>query len=156
MRTTSKSNTDQVVLITGASTGIGYATAIYLSKIGMKVYAGIRKESDKQKLISEGPSSLTPVFLDVCDQDSISKSFDLIAKETGDCSFNLINNAGLSLNGPLEILPMSDIIRLLDVNVKGLLSVTKTFLPLIRKNKGSVIDVGYIRNGNASQTAASI
>jgi NADP-dependent 3-hydroxy acid dehydrogenase YdfG len=141
MRTTSKSNADQVVLITGASTGIGYATAIYLSKIGMKVYAGIRKESDKQKLISEGPSSLTPVFLDVCDQDSISKSFDLIAKETGDCSFNLINNAGLSLNGPLEILPMSDIIRLLDVNVKGLLSVTKTFLPLIRKNKGRIVNI---------------
>ena len=141
MMTTSKSNTDQVVLITGASTGIGYATAIYLSKIGMKVYAGIRKESDKQKLISEGPSSLTPVFLDVCDQDSISKSFDLIAKETGDCSFNLINNAGLSLNGPLEILPMSDIIRLLDVNVRGLLSVTKTFLPLIRKNKGRIVNI---------------
>ncbi|MFC2113082.1 SDR family NAD(P)-dependent oxidoreductase [Bacteroidota bacterium] len=141
MRTTSKSNTDQVVLITGASTGIGYATAIYLCKIGMKVYAGIRKESDKQKLISEGPSSLTPVFLDVCDQDSISKSFDLIAKEIGDCSFNLINNAGLSLNGPLEILPMSDIIRLLDVNVRGLLSVTKTFLPLIRKNKGRIVNI---------------
>ena len=141
MRTTSKSNTDQVVLITGASTGIGYATAIYLSKIGMKVYAGIRKESDKQKLISEGPSSLTPVFLDVCDQDSISKSFDLIAKETGDCSFNLINNAGLSLNGPLEILPMSDIIRLLDVNVRGIISVTKTFLPLIRKNKGRIVNI---------------
>ncbi|MBE9512045.1 MAG: SDR family NAD(P)-dependent oxidoreductase [Bacteroidetes bacterium] len=141
MKTINKLNTKQVVLITGASTGIGHATALYLDKMGMKVYAGVRKETDKQKLLQEGTSNLTPVFLDVCDQDSITRSFDLVAKETGEFTFSLVNNAGVSLNGPLELLPLPDIKKLLDVNVCGLLSVTKTFLPLIRKNKGRIVNI---------------
>ena len=141
MKKINKLNTKQVVLITGASTGIGHATALYLDKMGMKVYAGVRKETDKQKLLQEGTSNLTPVFLDVCDQDSITRSFDLVAKETGEFTFSLVNNAGVSLNGPLELLPLPDIKKLMDVNVCGLLSVTKSFLPLIRKNKGRIVNI---------------
>jgi len=107
----------------------------------MKVYAGVRKEADKQKLLQESSSNLSPVFLDVCNQDSIAKSFDLIVREEGEFTFSLVNNAGLSLNGPLELLPFTDIKKLLDVNVYGLLSVTKTFLPLIRKSKGKVVNI---------------
>lgn len=141
MKTNSKTISKQTVLITGASTGIGYATALYLSKSGIKVYAGVRKESDKEKLTKEGPSNLTAVYLDVCSEDSISNVYELISRESDEFSFSLINNAGLSLNGPLELLPMSDIKKLIDVNINGVISVTKTFLPLIRKNKGRIVNI---------------
>ena len=114
---------------------------LYLDKLGIKVYAGVRKEADKQKLLQEASSNLTPVFLDVSDENSITKAFDLIAKETEGHTFSLVNNAGVSLNGPLELLPISDIKKLLDVNIGGVLSVTKVFLPLIRKTKGRIVNI---------------
>jgi short-subunit dehydrogenase len=134
-------NNKQTILITGASTGIGYATALYLDKLGVKVFAGVRKEEDRQRLLKEASSKLTPVILDVCKEDSIAATYKLVAEEIGDKSLSLINNAGLSLNGPLELLPLADIKKLLDVNVYGLLSVTKAFLPLIRKSKGRIINI---------------
>jgi len=131
----------QQVLITGASTGIGYATALYLDKMGFKVFAGVRKEEDGKKLVQNASPNLTLVILDVCNKESISKTFDTISEHLGNDSFNLVNNAGLSLNGPLELLPNNDIKKLLDVNIYGLLSVTKTFLPLIRESKGRLVNI---------------
>lgn len=141
MKTESKTNKKQAVLITGASTGIGYATAIYLDKAGYKVYASVRKEGDKQKLISAASSNLTPVMMDVCDEEAVNKAYQQIKTETEGYTFSLVNNAGVSLNGPLEILPFSDIKMLLNVNVCGLLSVTKTFLPIIRNSKGRIVNI---------------
>lgn len=141
MKTTEKIIFGQSVLVTGASSGIGKATSIFLAKSGVKVYAGVRKESDKQQLHKEGLSNLHPIILDVCKQESIDDSLKLIAIETKGEVVNLVNNAGLSLNGPLELLPLHDIKKLIDVNVTGLLSVTRTFLPLIRKSKGRIINI---------------
>ena len=131
MKTEHNSNQNQAVLITGASTGIGYATALYLDKAGYKVYASVRKESDQHKLIDAASSNLTPVLMDVCDEEAVNSVYEQIRTETEGKTFSLVNNAGVSLNGPLEILPSSDIKMLLDVNVGGLLTVTKTFLPLL-------------------------
>src|SRR5210317_1872080 len=130
--------TDQklAVLITGASSGIGYATALYLDKAGYKVYASVRKESDKQKLLNAASSNLTPVMMDVCDEEAVNKAYQQIETETEGYTFSLVNNAGLSLNGPLELIPYSDIKMLLNVNISGLILVTKTFLPLIRNTTG--------------------
>jgi short-subunit dehydrogenase len=141
MKTTKKSNSNQKVLITGASSGIGRATALYLADQGVTVYAGVRKESDKQQLLQEGSPKLTPVILDVCHQESIDKTFALISREIEDSGFSLVNNAGLSLNGPLEILPQKDIENLINVNVLGLLAVTRTFIPLIRTSQGRLINI---------------
>lgn len=141
MNNSKKTNKKQQVLITGASTGIGYATALYLDKIGFKVFAGVRKEEDGQNLSQNASSNLTPVILDVCKKESISKTFYAISQQLGSDSFNLVNNAGLSLNGPLELLPLNDIKKIIDVNIYGLLSVTKSFLPLIRKNKGRLVNI---------------
>ena len=141
MKTENKTNQKQAVLITGASTGIGFATALYLDKAGYKVYASVRKDCDKQKLINAASSNLTPVIMDVCDEEAIHKVYQQIKTETEGFTFSLVNNAGVSLNGPLEILPFSDIKMLLNVNVCGLLSVTKTFLPLIRNTKGRIVNI---------------
>ncbi len=131
----------ETVLISGASTGIGFSTAIYLDNLGYKVYAGVRKDKDKENLIANSNNGLTPVMLDVCDQVSIENTFALIIDESKGEPFHLINNAGLSINGPLELLEYSDIKKVIDVNLTGLLIITKTFLPLIRKNRGRIINI---------------
>lgn len=159
MKTNSKTNSKQAVLITGASSGIGKATALYLDELGIKVYAGVRKEADKQSFLQLGYTNITPVILDVCDEDTLAITYDLISNEVDGFTVSLVNNAGLSLNGPLELLPLSDIKKLLDVNVTGLLAVTKTFLPLIRKNKGRIVNIssghGLIAIPDKSVYAAS-
>jgi len=141
MNSRNTTNKAQAVLITGASTGIGHATALFLDKAGLKVFAGVRKENDMKKLSKEASPNLTPVMLDVCDQQTVTNTYNIISTQLGEATFSLVNNAGLSLNGPLELLPNNDIRKLLDVNICGLLTVTKTFLPLIRQSKGRLINI---------------
>ena len=131
----------QFIVITGASTGIGKATALHLDKLGFRVFAGVRKEADGQALRKEASNKLIPIFLDVTDGGSIAAAVDTIVKETGGELYGLVNNAGVSLNGPLELVPTSEIKQLMDVNVLGLLAVTKAFLPLLRKSKGRIINI---------------
>lgn len=132
---------EQTIVITGASTGIGKATALHLDKLGFRVFAGVRKESDGQALKKEASTKLTPIFLDVTGDDSIAAAMDTVAKETGGELYGLVNNAGLSLNGPLELVPTSEIKQLMDVNVLGLLAVIKAFVPLLRQSKGRIINI---------------
>jgi NADP-dependent 3-hydroxy acid dehydrogenase YdfG len=141
MKTKNKTIRTRTVLVTGASSGIGKATALYLAGQGVHVYAGVRKNSDKEKLLEEGSATLTPVILDVCQQESIDKAYELISREIENSEFSLVNNAGLSLNGPLEILPQKDIENLINVNVLGLLAVTRAFIPLIRNSQGRLINI---------------
>ena len=68
------------VIITGASTGIGKATALYLAQAGCRVYAGVRKDSDKNQLLKESSGDLRPLLLDVTDNSSIDQAFDLVRK----------------------------------------------------------------------------
>ncbi len=132
---------ERAIVITGASTGIGKATALLLDKLGFKVIAGVRKEADGQALKKEASDKLRPIFLDVTDGDSIAAAVDTVAKETGGELYGLVNNAGLSLNGPLELVPVSQIKQLMDVNVLGLLAVTQAFLPLLRQSQGRIINI---------------
>ncbi len=130
------------VLITGASSGIGKACAIHLDKIGFKVFAGVRKDSDGGALKEEASDRLKPVILDVVDEETIAGAFKEISAETGYPLFGLVNNAGIGISGVLEATPTEEFRKILEVNVLGLHAVTKTFLPLLRKNKGRVINVG--------------
>ena len=131
------------ILITGASSGIGKATALYLSNQGFEVFAGVRKSADGDALRSEATGNLTPVLLDVTDQDAINVSREKIAKSTENNLFALINNAGMFLGGPLEILSLSDMQKLIDVNLMGVLAVTKAFIPLLRnRGGGRIVNIG--------------
>jgi NAD(P)-dependent dehydrogenase (short-subunit alcohol dehydrogenase family) len=129
------------VVVSGASTGIGKATALHLDQLGFRVFAGVRKESDQEALSGEASGNLTPVFLDVTDEASVAATASAVAEETDGTLFALINNAGLSLNGPLELLQISEIRKLFDVNVLGLLALTKACLPLLRKGQGRIVNV---------------
>jgi NADP-dependent 3-hydroxy acid dehydrogenase YdfG len=132
---------DKAVLITGASSGIGRTTALELDAAGYPVFAGVRKEEDILALKVEASEALTPLLLDVTDGDAIAGAVARVGDETDGQLFGLVNNAGLSLNGPLEIIPDSEIRRLFEVNVLGLLSVTRSFIPLLRSAQGRLINV---------------
>ena len=129
------------ILITGASTGIGKATALHLDRLGFKVFAGVRRETDAAILTEAASSGLVPVILDVTIEHTIAEVLDQVAARTGGTLDGLINNAGLSLNGPLELLPLSEIRALMEVNVLGLLAVTKASIPLLRKGKGRLVNI---------------
>lgn len=141
MKTSQKKTKNESVLITGASTGIGYSTAIYLDQMGYNVYACVRKEADKKKLQENSSKRLEVLILDVCDPNSIHSAYEHIRRISNDETFHLINNAGLSINGPLELLEYSEIKKVIDVNLTGLLTVTNIFLPLIRNSKGRIINI---------------
>ena len=131
------------VLITGASSGIGKATALLLSNQGFDVFAGVRKSSDGDTLVSEAPANLTPVLLDVTNQESINASVEKVSNVTGNNLFALINNAGILFAGPLEILSLSDTQKLIDVNLMGTFAVTKAFIPLLRNDSGGrIVNIG--------------
>jgi NAD(P)-dependent dehydrogenase (short-subunit alcohol dehydrogenase family) len=129
------------VVITGASTGIGRASALHLDRLGFRVFAGVRKEVDGDTLKQGASDRLTPLMLDVTDSDRVAAAVDTVTRATGGKLFGLVNNAGLSLNGPLELVPLEAMRQLLEVNVLGLLAVTQAFIPLLRERKGRLINI---------------
>src|SRR3954454_9913738 len=127
----------RAVLITGASTGIGRATALNLAAGGSRVFAGIRKPEDGEALQRDAPGSLEPVTLDVTDGTQIEAAAARVEQElAGSGLTGLVNNAGVAVPAPLEVQPIDDFRRQLDVNLTGQLAVTQAFLPLLRRAKG--------------------
>lgn len=133
------------VLITGASTGIGAACALALDKIGYRVFAGVRKSTDGESLQQKAGPRLMPVRLDVTDEATILAASHTVRAMMGEAGLaGLVNNAGIGVAGPIEVLPLDDWRRQFEVNVFGLISVTQTFLPLIRQGRGRIINMGSI------------
>lgn len=131
------------VLITGASTGIGRATALHLDNRGFQVFAGVRKKSDFDRLAQEGSSNLSPVFIDVTEGDSRKAAAEKVEKAVNGRGLQgVVNNAGTFVGGPLEYLPLEDLRRQFEINVFGQVAVTQTFLPLIRRGRGRVVLLG--------------
>jgi len=138
-------STPRSVVITGASTGIGAACALHLDKLGLKVFAGVRKQADAEALRAKASSRLTPIALDVADTLSISTAASAVAGAVGDAGLDgLVNNAGIVVPGPVEFLPLADLRRQLEVNVVGQVAVTQAFLPLIRAARGRIVNMGSI------------
>ena len=134
----------RAVVITGASTGIGRASALELDSRGFQVFAGVRREQDAQDLRAERPS-LDPVRIDVTDADSIDAAREHVTGIVGERGLaGLVNNAGIAVPGPLEHLPLDEIRRQLEVNVIGQIAVTQAFLPLLRTARGRVVNIGSI------------
>jgi NAD(P)-dependent dehydrogenase (short-subunit alcohol dehydrogenase family) len=133
------------VVITGASTGIGEACALRLDREGFRVFAGVRNEADGERLKSQASERLTPIELDVTDEPGIEAAARTVAQATGDAGIaGLVNNAGISVNGPLEFLTTEDLRKQLEVNVIGQFAVTRAFLPLIRNGHGRIVNIGSI------------
>ena len=133
------------LLITGASSGIGFACATLLDQRGFKVFAGVRNVADGEKLKASASDHLTPVLLDVTQPDTIEKAFEFVKNEVGEDGLSgLVNNAGIGIASPVEFFPMNELRRLFDVNVFGQISVIQAFLPLLRQAKGRIINIGSV------------
>ncbi len=133
------------VLITGASSGIGRASTLALTQAGFRVFAGVRRESDGAALLAAATGSLIPVILDVTDAQSIATAAEWISTTVGPAGLTgLVNNAGVGLTGPTEVVPVADIRGLYEVNVFGQVAVIQAFLPLLRAGSGRMINLGSI------------
>jgi NAD(P)-dependent dehydrogenase (short-subunit alcohol dehydrogenase family) len=131
--------------VTGASTGIGRATALRLDASGWRVFAGVRRDEDAESLRAAGSERLTPVMLDVTDAGAIASTVDLLAGELGDAGLDgLVNNAGVAIPSPLETMPIEDFRRQVEVNLTGQVAVTQAMLPLIRKAHGRIVFISSI------------
>jgi NAD(P)-dependent dehydrogenase (short-subunit alcohol dehydrogenase family) len=126
------------VLVTGASTGIGEATALHLKELGFDSVGAVRKEEDAERLRAAG---LRAVKLDVTDGGSIAAA----RAELGDGPLaGLVNNAGIAVAGPLEFLPLDELRLQLEVNVVGQVAVIQAFLGALRAGRGRIVNVSSI------------
>ena len=133
------------VLVTGSSTGIGEACALHLDRMGFCVFAGVRREADGAALAAQASPTLTPVILDVTNAESIAAARESVQAATGEAGLaGLVNNAGIVIAGPLEILPLDEFRRQLEVNVTGQLAVTQACLAMLRKARGRIVMMGSI------------
>lgn len=135
----------RTVLVTGASTGIGRATALLLDSHGFTVFAGVRKQEDAASLVAAASTSLVPLILDVTKPTDIAKAAKAITKAVGDSGLDgLVNNAGTAHAAPLEFVPLERFREQMEVNLVGQLAVTQALLPLLRTAKGRIVNVTSI------------
>jgi NAD(P)-dependent dehydrogenase (short-subunit alcohol dehydrogenase family) len=133
------------VVITGTSTGIGRACALRLDRAGFDVFAGVRHADDGERLRAEGSARLRPVILDVTHHAGIAAAAREVREAVGERGLaGLVNNAGVSVAGPLEFTPPDEIRRQLEVNLVGQIAVTQAFLPLIRAARGRIVNMSSI------------
>ena len=134
--------TGDSVLVTGASTGIGRATVRQLDRMGFRVFATVRKKEDAETLRAEASERLIPVMMDVTDLASINSAREQIATLVDDAGLiGLVNNAGVGFVAPLEFVPLDELRWMFEVNVFGLLAVTQAFLPMIRQQRGRIVNI---------------
>ncbi len=135
----------RAVMITGASSGIGRACALYLDRRGWQVFGTVRSEEDAEALQSGGSDRLSPILLNVTDQESIWQAQEEIrAVLEGAGLEGLVNNAGIAIAGPVEFVALDDYRRQLEVNVIGQVAITQAMLPLLRKGKGRIVFMSSI------------
>jgi NAD(P)-dependent dehydrogenase (short-subunit alcohol dehydrogenase family) len=137
-----------VALITGASTGIGASTALRLAAKGWTVLAGVRDPAAGERLKEQaaGPGQVLPLALDVTSAAQIAAAAEFVRLHTaaderspGGRLDALVNNAGIGLGGPLEILPLEDLRRQFEVNVFGQVAVTSALLGALRAASGRIV-----------------
>ncbi len=132
------------VLVTGASTGIGRATALLLDGSGWRVFAGVRNPADGESLQQEASAQLTPVTLDVTDAEQVATAAERVAQESDGGLDGLVNNAGVAIPGPLETVPIEDLRHQLEVNLVAYVAVTQAMLEQVRRAEGRVVFLSSI------------
>jgi NAD(P)-dependent dehydrogenase (short-subunit alcohol dehydrogenase family) len=144
-------NSSGAVVVTGASTGIGRATALLLDARGYRVFAGVRKEADARDLSKDGSDRLSPVMFDVTDAEQIESASERVAEAVGEAGLaGLVNNAGVGGGGPIEFMELDELRRTLEINLIGQVAVTQAFIPLIRRAKGRIVFIASIGGRVAS------
>lgn len=133
------------VVVTGASSGIGRACALHLDQAGYRVFATVRQEQDAVALRRDASDRLTPVMMDVTEDASVATAAAAVAEAVGPRGLvGLVNNAGVGLPGPIELIAVGDLRRQFEINLFGLVRVTQAYLPLIRQARGRIINIGSV------------
>jgi len=127
----------RTAIVTGASSGIGQACAVRLARAGWRVLAGVRREGD-------APEGTEEVLLDVTDAEQIRDAAERVDELHG-----LVNNAGIALGSPLELVPVEQLRHQLEVNLVGQVAVTQSLLPALRRAKGRIVFMGSIAGRSA-------
>jgi short-subunit dehydrogenase len=133
------------VLITGASTGIGYTSAKYLLEKGFFVFGSVRKSSDAEKLENDFGKNFKALIFDVVDETAIKNSVPIVQEIVGQNGLaGLVNNAGIAVSGPMQNVTTEQLRYQLDVNVLGVHRVTNAFLPLLGATENCSHEPGRI------------
>ena len=138
------------ILISGASTGIGRACAEHLDSLGFTIFAGVRKQSDADSLRGAGSGRTQPLMLDVTESESIAAAMRTVDQAAPAGLAGLVNNAGVSVGGPLEFVGIDEWRRQLEVNFIGQVAVTQAALPALRKARGRIVNMTSIGGRLAS------
>lgn len=154
----------QSVVITGASTGIGWACAKLLLDRGYRVFGSVRKQTDADRLAKEFGANFTPLLFDVTDEAAVLSTARKVREVlAGQTLSGLVNNAGIAVAGPVLELPADEFRRQMDVNVIGPIIATQAFGPLLgadpslKGKKGRVVMISSVagRSGNPLMSAYS-
>jgi NAD(P)-dependent dehydrogenase (short-subunit alcohol dehydrogenase family) len=142
------SGSDQLAVVTGASSGIGEATVRRLAASGLHVLAGVRRADAAERLAAEG---IEPVFLDITDPGHLTSIAERVEAD-GRRLRALVNNAGVSINAPVEALPMDEWRRQFEVNFFGQVAITQALLPALLTAGGRIVNVSSIGGRVAGPT----
>ncbi len=152
------------VVVTGASTGIGWATAKVLAARGYRVFGSVRKSADADRLRGELGAQFVPLLFDVTDETAVHAAADTVRDALGGRTLaGLVNNAGIAVPGPVLELPVAEFRRQMEVNVMGAIIVTQAFAPLLGADRalkgqpGRIVMMSSLagKNGNPFMSAYS-
>jgi NAD(P)-dependent dehydrogenase (short-subunit alcohol dehydrogenase family) len=133
------------VVVTGASTGIGWGCTKVLVSRGFHVFGSVRKEADANRLKAEFGERFTPLLFDVTDAAAVNRAAEQAAAALGNATLaGLVNNAGIAVAGPLLYLDVDELRTQLEVNVTGQLIVTQAFAPLLGADRSRNGEPGRI------------
>lgn len=140
----------ELIVITGAATGIGAAAARELARRGFHVLAGVRRDRDADAI--RGPG-IEPLILDITNEDHIRALADRVhADPPGRAVRALVNNAAVGVNVPVEAFALAQWRHLFEVNLFGHIAVTQTLLPALIRNKGRVVNISSVGGKVAGAT----
>jgi NAD(P)-dependent dehydrogenase (short-subunit alcohol dehydrogenase family) len=130
----------EMVVVTGASSGIGRATARRLAADGFHVLAGVRRQQDGEQLKAR---NVEPVIVDITDAGMLRALADRIAKDPGGQALRaVVNNAGIAVNAPVETAPLDEWRRQFEVSVIGQIAVTQALIPALLSSGGRIVNIG--------------
>lgn len=133
---------NEIIVVSGASTGIGAATARELAERGFHVIAGVRRDLDADALRT---ANIEPIILDITKHADIPALVDRLAADPQGRSLRaVVNNAGIEVNAPVEALPLSEWRRIFDVNLFGHVAMLQALLPALLKSEGTIINISSV------------
>ena len=136
------SHQNEIMVVSGASTGMGAATARELAARGYHILAGVRRERDADAIRADGIES---VILDLTRPEHLRALVDRIASDPDHRPLRaLINNAGIAVNAPVEVLPLDEWRRQFDVNLFGHIAITQALLPFLYQSHGRIVNISSV------------